>query len=204
MEAVRDYLITKKNLQKEYHDKTHNAKCLPDLSQGQEVLFLSPVDPNQYIEGTVLAKVPQPRSYLLESQGITCTAKLTNTYIHYQMQSFQDRQQPEQQSNNYFRTTSTKAPKHNHFRTTTMSEQQKTTITGPPMPEHKNTIITRPSASPQYIPTISRPPIPKPIPAPHRKFLSRPPQPPTTTPTLADVMAHLNAINQPNHQGNNT
>ena len=79
-----------------------------------------------------------------------------------------------------------------------MSEQQKTTITGPPMPEHQNTIITRPSASPCYIPTISRPPTPKPIPAPCRKFLPRPPQPPITTPTLADVMAHLNAINQPN------
>ena len=39
MEAVRDYLITKKNLQKEYHDKTHNAKSLLDLSQGQEVLL---------------------------------------------------------------------------------------------------------------------------------------------------------------------
>ena len=37
-----------------------------------------------------------------------------------------------------------------------------------------------------------------PIPAPHRKFLTRPPQPTTTTPPLDDVMAHLNAINQPN------
>ena len=71
LEAVRDYLITKKNLQKEYHDKTHNAKPLPDLSQGQEVLFLCSADPNQYIEGRVLAKAPQPRSYLLESQGKT-------------------------------------------------------------------------------------------------------------------------------------
>ena len=71
MEAVRNYLITKKNLQKEYHDKTHNAKPLKDLIQGQEVLFLSPADPNQYIEGTVLVKAPQPRGYLLESQGKT-------------------------------------------------------------------------------------------------------------------------------------
>ena len=67
MEAVRNYLITKKTLQKGYHDKTHNVKPLPDLIQGQEVLFLSPVDPNQYIEGTVIAKASQPRSYLLES-----------------------------------------------------------------------------------------------------------------------------------------
>ena len=71
MEAVRNYLITKKTSQKEYHDKAHNAKPPPDLIQGQEVLFLSPADPNQYIEGTVLAKAPQPRSYLLESQGKT-------------------------------------------------------------------------------------------------------------------------------------
>ena len=46
MEAVRNYLITKKNMQKECHDKTHNAKPPPDLTQGQEVLFLSPADPN--------------------------------------------------------------------------------------------------------------------------------------------------------------
>ena len=71
MEAVRNHLITKKNSQKEYHDKTHNAKPLPDLIQGQEVLFLSSADPNQYIEGTVLVEAPQPRSYLLESQGKT-------------------------------------------------------------------------------------------------------------------------------------
>ena len=62
----------KENLTKtSINDKTHNVKPLPDLSQGQEVLFLSPADPNQYIEGTVLAKAPQPRSYLLESQGKT-------------------------------------------------------------------------------------------------------------------------------------
>ena len=71
MEAVRNYLITKKTSQKEYHDKTHNAKPLPDLIQGQEILFLSPEDPNQYVEGTVIAKAPQPRSYLLELQGKT-------------------------------------------------------------------------------------------------------------------------------------
>ena len=196
MEAVRDYLITKKNLQKEYHDKTHNAKPLPELSQGQEVLFLSPADPNQYIEGTVLAKAPQPRSYLLESQGKTyrCTRQhirpLSNAVIPRPSE-------PEQQI-----TTISEPPASKHQNSTIsgppMSEQQKSTITRPPMPEHQNTSITRPSASPRYIPTISRPPTPKPIPAPCRKFLPRPPQPPTTTPTLADVMAHLNAINQPN------
>ena len=80
MEAVRNYLITKKTSQKEYHDKTHNAKALPDFIQGQEVLFLSPTDPHQYIEGTVIAKAPQPRSYLLESQGKTYCQ--THQHIH--------------------------------------------------------------------------------------------------------------------------
>ena len=196
MEAVRDYLITKKNLQKEYHDKTHNAKPLPELSQGQEVLFLSPADPNQYIEGTVLAKAPQPRSYLLESQGKPYhrtrqhICPLSNAVIPRPSE-------PEQQIK-----TISEPPASKHQNSTIsgppMSEEQKSTITRPPTPEHQNTSITRPSASPQYIPTISRPPTPKPIPAPCGKFLPRPPQLPTTTPTLADVMAHLNAINQPN------
>ena len=109
MEAVRDYLITKKNMQKEYHDKTHNAKPLPDLSQGQEVLFLSPADPNQYIEGTVLAKAPQPRSYLLESQG--------KTYCH-------TRQHIHSLSNAIIARPS-------------VPEQQITTISGPSTPKHQ-------------------------------------------------------------------
>ena len=39
MEAVRNYLITKKTMQKENHDKAHNVKPLPELIQGKEVLF---------------------------------------------------------------------------------------------------------------------------------------------------------------------
>ena len=78
-----------------------------------------------------------------------------------------------------------------------MSEKENTTISGPSKSEHQNTTISRPSASPQHNPTISRPSTPKPIPAPCKKFLTRPPQPTTTTSTLDDVMAHLNAINQP-------
>ena len=71
MEAVRNYLITQKISQKENHDKAQSVKTLPELIQGQEVLFLSPADPNQYIEGTIITKAPQPRSYLIESQGTT-------------------------------------------------------------------------------------------------------------------------------------
>ena len=163
MEAVRDYLITKKILQKQYHDKTHNVKPLPDLSQGQEVLFLSPADPNQYIEGTVLAKAPQPRSYLLESQGKTYRRtrqhirSLSNTVIPIPSA-------PEQQKTAISRPST---PQHQKLTISgpPTSEQQKTTIAGPPMPEHHNTSITRPPTSPRYIPTISRPIISKPIPA---------------------------------------
>ena len=175
--------------------RPHNARSLPHLSQGQEVLFLSPADPNHYMEGTVLAKAPQPRSYLLESQGKTY--RQTCQHICSLSNAIIPRPSvPEQQ-----KTTISGPSASNHQNITIsgppVSEQQKTTITGPPTPEHQNTTITRPSTSPQYIPTISRPPTLKPIPAPRRKFLPRPPQPPTTTPTLADVMAHLNAINQP-------
>ena len=45
MEAVRNYLITKKTSQKENHNKTHNVKPLPELIQGQEVLFLNQQTP---------------------------------------------------------------------------------------------------------------------------------------------------------------
>ena len=114
METVRDYLIMKKNLQTEYHDKTHNAKSLQDLSQGQEVLFLSPADPNQYIEGTVLAKAPQPRSYLLESQGKTYCQ--THQHIHSLSNAIIPRPSvPEQQSTTI---SGPSAPKRNDFRTT--------------------------------------------------------------------------------------
>ena len=121
MEAVRDYLITKKNLQKEYHDKTHNAKSLPDLSQDQEVLFLSPADPNQYIEGMVLARAPQPRSYLLESQGKT----YCSTHQHICSLSNAIIPRP------------------------SVPEQQITTISGPSTPKHQNLTISGPPTSEQ-------------------------------------------------------
>ena len=44
-------------------------KPLPELKPGQKILFLSPKDENQYIEGTVTSKASTPRSYYLESQG---------------------------------------------------------------------------------------------------------------------------------------
>ena len=70
-EQVRNYLLDKKATQKEYHDKSHNAKPLPELKPGQKLLFLSPREENQYIEGTITTKAGIPRSYYIECQGKT-------------------------------------------------------------------------------------------------------------------------------------
>ena len=69
LEQVRDYLITKKSVQKHYYDKRHNTRPLPDLSPRQDVLFLSPVDQTSYLEGTIVSQANTPRSYIIESQG---------------------------------------------------------------------------------------------------------------------------------------
>ena len=68
-EEIRNYLLAKKSTQKRHHDQSHNMKPLPELKPGQKILFLSPKDKNQYIEGTVTSKASTPRSYYLESQG---------------------------------------------------------------------------------------------------------------------------------------
>ena len=68
-EEIRNYLLDKKSTQKRYHDQSHNVKPLPELKPGQKILFLSPKDENQYIEGTVTSKASTPRSYYLASQG---------------------------------------------------------------------------------------------------------------------------------------
>ena len=58
-------------MQKENHDKMHNVKPLTELNPGQEVLFLSPADPSQYIEGTISSHASTQRIYITESQGRT-------------------------------------------------------------------------------------------------------------------------------------
>ena len=68
-EEIRNYLLDKKSTQKRYHDQSHNVKPLPELKPGQKILFLSPKDENQYIEGTLTSKASTHRSYYLESQG---------------------------------------------------------------------------------------------------------------------------------------
>ena len=50
-EEIRNYLLDKKSTQKRYHDQSHNVKPLLELKPGQKILFLSPKDKNQYIEG---------------------------------------------------------------------------------------------------------------------------------------------------------
>ena len=75
------------------HDQSHNVKPLPELKPGQKILFLSPKDENQYIEGTVTSKASTPRSYYLESQGkqYHCTRQ----HIHaIDINASQDQQQP--------------------------------------------------------------------------------------------------------------
>ena len=76
-EQVRNYLLDKEATQKEYHDKGHNAKPLPEEEPVQKVLFLSPREENQYIIGTITTKASTPRSYYKEYQGKTyhCTCQ---------------------------------------------------------------------------------------------------------------------------------
>ena len=69
LENICTSLSAKKATQKENHDKSHKARTLPDMIPGQEVLFLSPADPHQYIEGTITTHASTPRSYIIESNG---------------------------------------------------------------------------------------------------------------------------------------
>ena len=93
-EQVRNYLLDKKTTQKEYHDKSHNAKPLSELEPGQKILFLSPREENQYIEGSITTKATTPRSYYIECQGKTyhCTCQHICT-INIENSVSQDHQQ---------------------------------------------------------------------------------------------------------------
>ena len=70
-DKVRNYLIAQKLTQKRHYDKRHNVRYLPELHPGQAVLFLSPVDTNIYIQGTVTGPSTTPRSYTIEAQSRT-------------------------------------------------------------------------------------------------------------------------------------
>ena len=91
-EEITNYLLDKKT-QKRYHDQGHNVKPLPELKPGQKILFMSPKDENQYIEGTVTSKASTPRSYYLECQGKQYCH--TQQHIHaIDITTLQDHQQP--------------------------------------------------------------------------------------------------------------
>ena len=66
LDQVRDYLITQNSKQKFHYDKRHKVKQLNDLEQGQDILFLSPINHKSYSEGTVVSQAQEPRSYILE------------------------------------------------------------------------------------------------------------------------------------------
>ena len=91
-EEIKNYLLDKKSTQKRYHDQSHNVKPLPELKPGWKILFLSPKDENQYIEGTVTNKALTPRNYYLESQGKQYCH--TRQHIHaIDINALQDHQQ---------------------------------------------------------------------------------------------------------------
>ena len=67
---IRNYLISQNGKQKDNHDCRHQAKSLPELQPGQQVLFLSPVNnKSEYIPGTILSPSSTPRSYKIEAKG---------------------------------------------------------------------------------------------------------------------------------------
>ena len=203
MEDIRNYLISKKTTQKENYDKHHNTKPLPDITPGQKVLFLSPAEPNQFIEGTITSHASTPRSYIIESQGrnyrrnrqhirplnpiITRPSPDSHTFI---TRPSPTQHQPDSHVNPTITRPSPASP----------AEQQPDAHTKPN--------ISGPSATreslPNTKPTISRPPMSKPIPAPRCKFLTRPLEQnqryaitTTTTTNFDQILAHLTAINQP-------
>ena len=206
MEDIQNYLISKKTIQKENYDKHHNTKTLPDITPGQKVLFLSPTEPHQYIEGTITSHASTPRSYIIESQG--------RSYCHncqhiHPLNPIITRPLPVKQPDSYTNTVITRPSPTEHQPDSHINP----TITRPSpagqQPDsHTKPNISGPSATmeslPNTKPTISRPTMSKPVPAPRHKFLTRPPEQnqryTTTTATTTNfdqILAHLTAINQP-------
>ena len=68
MEHIWDYMIAKKQDQKQYFDRAHNARELKKLDPNQEILFLSPIE-NAYIPRTIIDRTSSPHSYYIEAQG---------------------------------------------------------------------------------------------------------------------------------------
>ena len=148
-EQVRNYLLDKKTTQKEYHDKSHNARPLSELEPGQKILFLSPREENQYIEGTITTKAATPRSYYIECQCKTychthqhiCTINVENPVLQDHQQETVPVSQDHQQSQHHRDKNVSQDHHHSHRVTVLQDHQQryrdkqpKKLITGPPQP----------------------------------------------------------------------
>ena len=71
-EEICNYLITKKDEQKDHHDCKHKACPQSELYTGQEVFFHSYTKPNAYIESIITAPTTTPHNYIVEAWGRTC------------------------------------------------------------------------------------------------------------------------------------
>ena len=154
---IRNYLISQKGKQKDNHDSRHQAKPLPELQPGQQVLFLSPVNnKSEYIPGTILSPSSTPRIYKIEANGriYCCTRQhicTINTIQPFTRPCASQHQNSTKQENN----SPTRPP--------SVQNRTKTFIPGPSMPpkpvyksltrppqphsSNKNTAITGPSTT---------------------------------------------------------
>ena len=138
--------MDKKTTQKEYHDKSHNARPLSELEPGQKILFLSPREENQYIEGTITTKAATPRSYYIECQGKTyhhthqqiCTINIENPVSQDHQQETVPVSQDHHQSQHHRDKHVSQDHHHSHRVTVSQDHQQryrdkqpKKLITGP-------------------------------------------------------------------------
>ena len=182
---------------------TTTLKHYQDITPGQKILFLSPAEPHQYIEGTITSHASIPRSYIIESQG--------SSYHHNcqhicPINPIITRPSPVKQPDSYTNSIITRPSPTVH-----QPESHINPIITRPSPaspagqqpdSHTKTNISGPSVTieslPNIKPTISRPPTSKPVPAPRHKFLTRPPEHTTATTTNFDqILAHLTTINKP-------
>ena len=188
---------------------TTTLKTLPDITPGQKVLFLSPAEPHQYIEGTITSHASTPKSYIIESQGRSYCCNCQ--HIHPLNPIF-TRPSPVKQPDSYSNTVITRPSPTEHQLDShinpTITRPSPASPAGQQSDSHTKPNISGPSATmeslPNTKPTISRPPMPKLVPAPRCKFLTRPPEQnqryaatTATTTNFDQVLAHLSAINQP-------
>ena len=205
MEDIRNYLISKKTTQKENYNKHHNTKTLPDITPVQNILFLSPAEPHQYIEGAITSHASTPRSYIIVSQGRSYHRNCQ--HIH-PLNPIITRPSPVKQPDSYTNTVITRPSPTEHQPEShinpTITRPSPASAAEQQSDSHTKPNISGPSATmeslPNIKPTISRPPMSKPVPAPRCKFLTRPSkqnQRYSTTSNFDQILAHLTAINQP-------